>query len=75
MQMVFRSWGTQAVVMRWLGSRSRHISVQWCKNKSGGLERPERQSMTWLLSPINKMSAAGRVLRRSASMSGPRASM
>ena len=57
-----------------MASRSRHISVQWCKNKSGGLERPEMQSITWLLSPMNRMSAAGRVLRRSAAMGGPRAS-
>ena len=73
LQMVFRSRGTQAVVMRWLGSRSWHISVQWCKNKSEGLERPEMQSITWLLSPMNRMSMAGRVLRSSATMGGPRA--
>ena len=35
-QTVFRSWGIQAVVMRRLGSRSRHISMQWCKNMWGG---------------------------------------
>ena len=65
-QTVFRSQGTQAVVMTWLGSKSRHISVQWCKNKSGSLEWLGMQSITWLLSPMNRMSAVGRVLRRSA---------
>ena len=72
-QMVFRSRGTQAMVMRQLGSRLRHISVQWCKNKLGGLERLEMQLITWLLLPMNRMSAAGRVLRRSTAMGGPRA--
>ena len=62
------------MVMMQLGSRSRHISVQWCKNKSGGLEWPEMQLIMWLLSPMNRMSVAGRVLRRSATMGGPRAS-
>ena len=74
LQMVFTSWGTQAVVMRRLGSRSRHISVQWYRNKAGGLQWPEMQSITWLLSLMNRISTAGRVLRRSATMGGPRAS-
>ena len=75
MQMVFRSWGTQAVVMRSLGSRSWHISVQLYRNKLGGLQWPEMQSITWLLLPMNRISTAGRVLRRSAAIGGPRALM
>ena len=74
-QMVFTSWGTQAVVMRQLGSRSRHISMQWYRNKSGGLQRPEMQSIAWLLSPMNRISTVGRVLRRSVAMGGPRTLM
>ena len=73
-QTVFRSRGTQAVVMRRLGSRSRHISMQWYRKKSGVLQWPEMQSITWLLSPMNRISAARRLLRRSAAMGGPRPS-
>jgi hypothetical protein len=62
LQTVFRSWGTQAVVMRRLGSRSRHISVQWCKNKSEGLERLEMQSMMWLLQLVSQHPAVPPVI-------------
>ena len=64
LQTVFRSRETQAVVMKWLGSRSRHISVQWCKNMLGGLKRPEMQSMTWLLQLVSQHPAVPPVLSR-----------
>ena len=62
LQMVFSSWGTQAVVMTWLGSRSWHISVKWCKNMWGGLERPEMQLMMWLLLLVSQHPAVPPVL-------------